>query len=157
MELELTRIWSLNHYSNPGATAGQMPKGRLVARCRGGERCGIGDRSHRRWLSPGPGIHPLHGDLSRSRLTSSSTQSPLTQALVGAGAAGGSRGRILTSAHRAGWGPRHGLDQPGRAMATGPLLSVPPAPGRDDLTAGKKLHQQQGGEKIKEKKKVLGL
>lgn len=92
MELKLTRIWSLNHYSNPGATAGQMPKGRLVPRHWGGLRHSIdfGDQATA-VTNREAAVRPLQRDLSRSRVTSSTSHCPLTQALVGAGAAGGHR------------------------------------------------------------------
>lgn len=92
MELELTRIWSLNHYSNPGATAGQMPKGRLVPRHWGEVRHSIGSGDQAAAVTDREaGVHPCQRDLSRSRVTSSTSHCPLTQALVGTGAAGGLR------------------------------------------------------------------
>lgn len=91
MELKLTRIWSLNHYSNPGATAGQMPKGRLVPRHWGGVRHSISFRDQATTVtSREAAVHPLQRDLSTGRVTSSTSHCPLTHALVGAGAAGGS-------------------------------------------------------------------
>lgn len=163
MELKLTRIWSLNHYSNPGATAGQMPKGRLVPRCWGGARrsIGIGDRGHRRPLSPGPGVRPLHRDLSRSRSTCSSTQLP-----TDAGP-GGRRRRGEEGLRAASW-PRHtgqdGVRDTGwtrRAEEQQQVLSFQchqRLEGGMPLQLGRSCtNSKVGGEYKGGKKKVLGL
>lgn len=69
-----------------------MPKGRLVPRHWGEVRHSIGSGDQATAVTDREaGVHPCHRDLSRSRVTSSTSHCPLTQALVGTGAAGGLR------------------------------------------------------------------
>lgn len=151
MELKLTRIWSLNHYSNRGATAGQMPKGRLVPRHWGGVRHSISYRpSHcchqqRGWSPSLPkGPQQEQSDLQHQ-------PRPTDTGYHGCRCFRGAQSHTSTLQ----LDPWQGLDQLGRGMATGPVPSGPPAPGTDDLTAREKLHQQQGGKTQKRRKRCL--
>lgn len=109
----------------PGAGEGRGAAGRTVATA-----CQTGGNTP----AAIPGGHH-RGPSDGRRWDSSNRQRPRLR---------GHQGRILTPVPSVGWGV-------GRGTATGPLLSVPPAPSWDGFKAGKVLDLQQeegGGDKI---------